>query len=249
MSFPTFKNKHLAKALFSPEEFIDYKKWNKKNFPKKIIITYQKVVVTYFKKKFKGKYKKLNIYKNDELLLYKDMGFLFMRGIGAPNIVTVIEELIALGSKKFISIGSAGGLIKKGVFLCNKSIRDEGTSYHYIKDSVYAYPDKELTKKLEKSLIKFHINYTLAPSWTVDAPYRETKKEIMHYKKKGIYTVEMESSALFALGKFRNVKMASVFVVSDILGDKKWVPQFHKFDFKKTLNKMILVCMDCLGVK
>ncbi|RLG12446.1 hypothetical protein DRN73_02560 [Candidatus Pacearchaeota archaeon] len=247
MVFPKFKNKQVAEALFSPEEFIQYKKWDKRKFPKKIIITYQKSVLNYFRKKFRGKYKRLKLYLNDEVLIYKKIGFLYVKGIGAPNIVTIVEELIALGAKEFINMGSAGGLIDRGVFLCNKAVRDEGTSHHYISDSIYSYPDKSLTNKLSKSLDKFGIQYTIGASWTIDAPYRETKKEIAHYRKKGIYTVEMEAASLFALGKFRRVKVASVFAVSDVLGDKKWDPQFHKFDFKRTLNKLLDVSLDCLS--
>ena len=249
MVFPKFKNKYLAEALFSPEEFIKYKKWAKKGFPKKIIICYNKNLLNYFKRKFKGKFRKIKLYDINELVVYKDIGFIFMSGIGCPNVVTFIEELIALGGREFINMGSAGGLIRDGVFLCNKSIRDEGASHHYISDSVYAYPNKELTKRLGKYLKKFGIQYTIGPSWTIDAPYRETKKEIAHYRKKGVYTVEMESAGLFALGKVRNVKIASVFVVSDVLANEKWNTQFHKIEVKKTLNKVINVCIDCLRRK
>ena len=249
MAFPNISNKYIAEALFSPGEFIKYKKFKRENFPKKIIITYQKNVARYFKRKFRGKLKKLPLYENNELLVYKNLGFIYVKGIGAPNVVTIVEELIALGGKEFVSIGSAGGLIKQGVFVCSKAIRDEGTSYHYIRDSLYAYPDKELTKKLEKTLIKFNIKYMLAPSWTIDAPYRETKKEISYYRKKGVYTAEMEASALFALGKFRKIKIAAIFVVSDLLSDKKWEPKFHEINFKKLLNKMVDVTIICFGAK
>jgi len=36
----------------------------------------------------------------------------------------------------------------------------------------------------------------------------------------------MEASALFAVAKIRNVKIAAAFVVSDVLGEEKWDPQF-----------------------
>jgi uridine phosphorylase len=168
-----------------------------------------------------------------------------MSGIGSPNAVTVIEELIALGGKFFINRGYAGGLQNEGVFLCQKALRDEGTSYHYIKDGQYIYPDKKLTKKLEKSLKKQNLNYKKGITWTIDAPYRETKAEITHYKKQGISTVEMEASALFAVAKYRKVKIASAFVVSDTLGEK-WEPKFHHRKVKESLNKLFDAAVDCL---
>jgi uridine phosphorylase len=248
MPFPKLKNKHLAEALFSPEDFISYKKWDKDKFPSKIIITYQKRPLAYFKRKFKGKYTTMKLIGMHKLLIMGDIGFIKMSGIGAPHAVTAFEEIICMGGKEFINMGSAGGLADKGIFLCSKSVRDEGTSHHYIRDGIYSYPDKELTERLRRSLEKKGFTFKIGPSWTIDAPYRETKKEIAHYKKIGICTVEMESSALFAVAKTRDVKIASVFVVSDVLGEK-WDPQFHTFDYRHTLNQMVDVCIDCLKEK
>lgn len=246
MSYPNVPNKQLAKALFSPDEYIKYAKWNTKSFPKKIIITYQTSTLNYFRRKFRGKYARFKIDGFDNVYTMGSIGFVKMDGIGAPHAVTFFEELIALGAKEFINIGSAGGLIDNGVFVCTKAVRDEGTSHHYMKSGLYAYPDKELTNRLKETLNKREVVYHTGPSWTIDAPYRETIKEIKHYKKLGVKTVEMEASALFVVAKVRKVKIASVFVVSDVIGNKKWNPQFHKFNFKKTLHGMLDVAFDCL---
>ncbi|MEK6904857.1 MAG: nucleoside phosphorylase, partial [Nanoarchaeota archaeon] len=177
---------------------------------------------------------------------HKNIGIVLMTGIGSPNAATVMEELIALGGKEFLNIGSAGGLKDFGIFLCEKSIRDEGTSYHYITLGKYAYPDKGLTNRLEKQLVKNRISFQKATSWTIDAPYRETKAEIQKYKKQGVATVEMESSALFTVAQVRKVKIASAFVVSDILGDDKWDPQFDAKHVNQNLNKLFDVALECL---
>ena len=149
MGFPKLKNKHLFEALFTPDEFVKYKKWDKKNFPSKIIITYDKKTIEHFKRKFKGKYKIIKIAGNP-LLLHKNIGIIYPFGIGSPFAATLLEELIAMGGKEFINMGTAGGLVENGIFLCNKALRDEGTSHHYIADGIYSYPNKELTNKLKK---------------------------------------------------------------------------------------------------
>jgi len=192
-----------------------------------------------------GKYKIIKI-AGDPLLLYKNIGIIYSFGIGSPFAATLLEELIAMGGKEFINMGTAGGLVNNGIFLCNKALRDEGTSHHYIADGIYSYPNKELTNKLKKSLIKSGLKFNIGPTWTIDAPYRKTKKEVIYYKKEGILTVEMEASALFAVAKLRGVKIASVFVVSDVLGNEKWDSQFHKLDLTKNLNKVLDVAIDCL---
>jgi uridine phosphorylase len=241
MTFPNFKDKHLEEALFNPDDFIKYKKIKKK-FPKKFIIIYDRRLFNRMKRKYS--LKKFKSYFGG-IYIYKNIGILVLKGIGSPHAVTFLEELISLEAKEFVNIGLAGGLQKQGFFLCEKALRDEGTSYHYIPHGDFSYPDEKLTEKLGRSLKKLDIKYEKAPTWTIDAPYRETKAEISEYKNKGIATVEMEASALFAVAKFRKVKIASAFVVSDVLGEK-WEPKFHKIDVQKGLTKLFEAALECL---
>lgn len=245
MNYPNFSNKHLEEALFHPIDFLKDKKVKGK-FPKKYIITYQERAKNYFIRKYKPK--KIRIYRLLTIYSYKNIGFVKMTGIGSPNAVTVLEELIALGGKEFLNIGTAGGLDNEGIFLCDKAIRDEGTSYHYLPHGDFAYPDKELTEELRKSIEDKNLNFKKGTTWTIDAPYRETKAEVAKYTKEGVATVEMEASALFTVAKYRKVKLASAFVVSDILRDK-WSPKFHKFDVRRAQNKLIDSALNCLSKK
>jgi uridine phosphorylase len=160
-------------------------------------------------------------------------------GAGAPVAVSTLEELVALGIKSFISIGMAGSLqknIKLGdLVVCEKAIRDEGTSHHYLKPSKYAYASKKITEEIKKSLNNFGIKYTTGVNWTIDAPYRETVAEVKKYQTEGVSTVEMESSALFAAAQYRMVELGTIFVISDSLAELKWQPGFH---FKKIRIKL-----------
>lgn len=246
MTYPNFPNKHLEQALFNPQDYINWNEFLKKHkkVPRKYIFIYSPKVLNYFKKKYKPK--RIKLYSLVTIYQYKDVGVVRMTGIGSPHVATVMEELIALGGKEFLNIGIAGGLKNFGTFLCNKSIRDEGTSSHYLTHKKFAYPDKELTKRLEKILIKNNIQFQKAPSWTIDAPYRETKAEIQKYKKEGIATVEMESSAIFVIAKVRKVKAASAFVVSDLLSDNKWEPKFGARHINQKLYKLFDAALECL---
>ena len=129
MAFPKFKNKHLEEALFTAHDYGSYKKWGKNAFPKKMIFCYQRSILSYFKRKYRGKFEKIKLYNNQEILRIGDIGFIRMNGIGAPHAVTFMEEMIACGTREFINMGTAGGLSETGVFLCNKAVRDEGTSH------------------------------------------------------------------------------------------------------------------------
>lgn len=61
----------------------------------------------------------------------------------------------------------------------------------------------------------------------MDAPFRETFKEIDQYKGEGVLTVDMEASAIFSVAKYLNVDAASIFTISDYLGEKEWKLYFH----------------------
>ena len=242
MTFPKFKNKHLEEAMIYPRGYARYKKWPK-NMPKKYIILYSQKALKYIIKKYRPK--KIKVYSLLTIHQYKDIGFVKITGIGSPNAATVMDELIAMGGKKFLNMGLAGGLQDEGIFLCDKALRDEGTSYHYLPHGHFTFPDKELTRKLGESIEKAGLEYKTGTTWTIDAPYRETKAEVEHYRKKGIVTVEMEASALFAVAKVRKVKIASAFVVSDTL-IKKWEPKFHKKSVRVGLNNLIDAGVNCL---
>ena len=101
----------------------------------------------------------------------------------------------------------------------------------------------------ERSLIKNNISFTKATSWTIDAPYRETKAQVQRYRKQGVATVEMESSALFVVAQIRKVKIASAFVVSNVLKDEKWTPQFGAKHVNKKLYELFDAALGCLVKK
>src|SRR5262245_23713593 len=64
------------------------------------------------------------------------IGILHPAGPGAPLVAALMEELIAFGVQSFVTIGLAGGLqpdLHSGdVVVCDRALRDEGTSSHYL---------------------------------------------------------------------------------------------------------------------
>ncbi len=170
MTYPKFQNKHREEALFLPSDHPGYLKLkNKVKLPKKYIILYDREFLDRIKRKYKLIKFKGSIF-GCEFYWFMDLGIIKMRGIGSPHAAVVLEELIALGGKQFVNIGTAGGLHKEGIFLCEKALRDEGTSYHYIPHGHFSYPDKKLTAKLGKSLQKLDIEFENCTNWTIDAP-------------------------------------------------------------------------------
>lgn len=62
----------------------------------------------------------------------------------------------------------------------------------------------------------------MGPSWTTDGFYRTTKEEVEQYQKDGVLCVEMESAALLAVAKYRNIDMAALFAITDSYANLTW---------------------------
>lgn len=154
------------------------------------------------------------------------VGVLSNFGIGAPVVVSLAEEMIAFGVKRFIILSWGGALQKNlntgDIVLNDRAIRDEGVSHHYLLSEKYISADFVLKQNLENKLHSTHTKFTSGATWTTDAPYRETKDEIIKYQSEGVQVVEMEIAGLFALAQFRNVKAASMVIIADRLAELRW---------------------------
>ncbi|WP_026359929.1 nucleoside phosphorylase [Amycolatopsis nigrescens] len=151
-------------------------------------------------------------------------------GIGGPAAATTMEELIGAGVRRAVSIGGAGGLHPaQGIgdlVVCNGAVRDEGVSYHYLPPGErYVYPNEELTARLLEAVEERAEHVVVGRTWTTDAPYRETREEVLHYRAEGVLTVEMEAASLAAVALHRGVAFATAFAVMDSLAGETWRPE------------------------
>lgn len=147
-------------------------------------------------------------------------------GVGAPSAGAFLDELIALGCKKFIACGGAGVLNRElalgHVVVPTSAVRDEGTSYHYLPPSREVSADSEGVTAIEATLQHHHVPYVVGKTWTTDAIYRETRVRMERRKAEGCITVEMEASAFFAVAQFRGVQFAQLLYSGDNLDGDEW---------------------------
>lgn len=257
MAFPNLKGKHAHEAMVSPEETIAYAKRKRlcPRFkpPKSVIFCYQKRLLKRILKSHRTTKSEGAFWFGELYLLDDTNGRVAVAanfGIGAPVVVTILEELIAWGVRRFVSIGTAGtlqkGLAIGDIVVCDRAIRDEGTSHHYLRPSKYSYASPAMTKTICGALEARKRKYTLGTSWTIDAPYRETVAEARHYQKEGVATVEMEASALFAVAAYRKVEMAALFTISDSLAEMEWKYDFHRRRVQKSLDIIFRTALEVL---
>ncbi|WP_018545365.1 nucleoside phosphorylase [Streptomyces sp. LaPpAH-108] len=167
-------------------------------------------------------------------------------GAGAPATALVTEQLTALGVPAVISIGTAAALIPAlrpgDLVLCEKALRGEGTSRHYLPPSLFAHPDPQLTASLATALSGIGATWTRGPAWTTDALYRESAAEADLYAQHGILTVEMEAAGLFAVGHHRHLPTAAAFATADCLVNR--TPRADSPRLGAALQQLLVAALD-----
>jgi uridine phosphorylase len=147
-------------------------------------------------------------------------------GIGAALAAGNLDQLIALGCRKFVACGSAGVMkpeLKRGaVVIPEAAVRDEGTSYHYCPPSREIEMDRSVVRKLEAVLVKHSINYEIGKAWTTDGFFRETKGKVAQRTREGCIVVDMECSAFIAVANFRNVVFGQYLAAGDDVSGEEW---------------------------
>lgn len=146
--------------------------------------------------------------------------------LGAPACAGQLEELIALGGKRFIVCGGAGVLQKDiavgHLILPISAVRDEGTSYHYLPPAREVACSADALELIQSVLDEKQIAYIKAKTWTTDAFYRETRDKVNLRISEGCVTVEMEAAALFAVAQFRGVSLGQILYGGDDLSGAQW---------------------------
>lgn len=151
---------------------------------------------------------------------------LFHPGVGAPLAAGLLEEVIALGCRKFIVCGGAGVLNRElalgHLVVPNAAVRDEGTSYHYLPPGREVPPTAAALAAVLNTLQQRNVEHVVAKTWTTDAIYRETRPRMALRRAEGCATVEMEAAALFAVAQFRGVELAQILYSGDNLDGDEW---------------------------
>lgn len=159
--------------------------------------------------------------------------------LGGPNIAATVEELSAFGVKEFVLWGYCGGIDSSleigNVILVRGALREDGISYHYLKDrEAFVYSDwvgawKHCVKEW---------GFFEGTVWSCDALYRETQSKIKRYRKMGISAVEMEVASFYAVCKYKEVMGIAFLIISDIFRDRGWEGGFFTKPFKEGVRRL-----------
>ena len=233
---PIFPGKHRIEALVTPSEALRHLGWSDqgKPLPEIAVMIYSRPLGREIVRRYPDAVRRRVPGIPDLHEIPLPGGTVALAGgfgIGGPAAAVVLEELIAVGVRQVVSVGGAGGLDAElaigDVVVCDRALRDEGVSYHYLPaGDRFVHPDPDLTGRLVRALNRRRPDAVrVAGTWTTDAPYRETRAEVRSHRAEGMLTVEMEAASLAAVALHRGIPFATAFAVMDSLAEDAWRPE------------------------
>lgn len=246
MPFPNYPDKYTGTPVLTARDMIEYRRRVRRfptvPAPRGMIICLETSLPK--KARYQHPNHKVGRTIGDILLLKRTkdhVGVVVHLGFGAPVVAGLVEELIAWGVQKLVLISLCGGvsadLTEGQIVMCDRAIRDEGTSYHYAPAEKYAFPDSALMGRISTALDALNAPFVTGTTWTTDATFRETREEIAALQAEGVLTLEMETSAFFTVARTHHIPAASVFVVGDSLARDPWHPPSN---FKQMDRSLLL---------
>ena len=149
-------------------------------------------------------------------------------GMGCPSAAIVVEELIQLGVKRLIRVGTCGGLSRSlqmgDVVVGISAVPADRTALHYVGGEPHApTADFGLTHGIVHTAKGMDIRPHVGPIVSSDTFYDPDPERHRRWAARGVLAVEMEAAVLFTISALRGVAAACVLVVSDLVGGEEFV--------------------------
>ena len=145
-------------------------------------------------------------------------------GMGCPSAGIVIEELVQLGVKRLLRIGTCGALqpdLRLGdLIVALSAVPADATAVHYVGGEPHApTADWELVHGAVHSAKELGRPVRVGPIASSDIFYDPDPERVRRWSERGILGVEMEAAVLFTLGALRKVQAGCLLTVSDVIAD------------------------------
>jgi uridine phosphorylase len=256
MSFPNFPHKHSHESLLRAEDIVSYRRRLGRVPDMRVtegaLFCLERGLPHRLRWKIPvRKAGSINADLHETRHTPKPVAILTNFGGGAPIVAELAEELAVMGTRKMVLMTWGGALqtdLEAGdIVVCERAIRDDGTSQHYLPPAKTIEADSLLVEQLVSAIQKRGAPCTTGTTWTTDAPYRETRAEVQQYQSEGVKTVEMESAGLFTIGHVRKLQTASIVVVMDSLATLEWKVPERLDHIQRSLEIVYTAALDVLG--
>jgi DeoD family purine-nucleoside phosphorylase len=169
-------------------------------------------------------------------------------GMGCPGATIVFEELIQLGCKKLIRVGTCGGLQPShalgDLIVALTAVPADSTAMHLVADEPHC-PTASWELVHEAVHLAKHRDQHLhvGPIVSSDLFYNPNEGQYERWSKRGVLAVEMEAAALFTVGALRGVQTGCLLTVSDIVVEGVFT-RISDEDLKASVDRMTRLALD-----
>ena len=177
-------------------------------------------------------------------------------GMGTPSISIVLEELLRLGAKRLLRIGTCGGIghgLRTGdIVVATAAAPVDGATRTYLHGEPFApVADFEMTRALVDAAQANGARTQVGQVASVDVFYNPDDDYVTKWRARGVLAFEMEAAALFYLasraqGSGEDVRAGCILTVSDTLGEEESSEQTYMelTDLEAATVNMIRIALD-----
>jgi len=149
-------------------------------------------------------------------------------GMGCPSAAIVIEELVQLGVKRLLRVGTCGGLqpdLSMGdLIVALSATAADSTASHYVAGEPHApTADFGLVHEAVHQAKELGKPVRVGPIVSSDIFYNPDTGLASRWSERGILAVEMEAAVLFTLGALRKIQAGCLLIVSDVVIEGEFI--------------------------
>ena len=149
-------------------------------------------------------------------------------GMGCPSAGIVVEELVQLGVRRILRVGTCGGLqpdLNIGdLIVAISAVPADATATHLIGGEPHApTADWELVHGAVHHAKHLGKPVRVGPIVSSDVFYNPDSGQYQRWSERGILAVEMEAAMLFTLGALRKIRAGCLLIVSDVVVEGEFV--------------------------
>jgi DeoD family purine-nucleoside phosphorylase len=168
-------------------------------------------------------------------------------GMGCPGATIVFEELIQLGVKRLLRVGTCGGLQADhelgDLIIALSAVPADSTAMHLVANEPHCPTASwELIHAAVHAAKELGQTMRVGPIVSSDLFYNPDEGQYERWSKRGVLAVEMEAAALFTVGALRGVEAACLLTVSDIVVDGEF-KRISDDDLRAAVDRMTHVAL------
>jgi DeoD family purine-nucleoside phosphorylase len=175
-------------------------------------------------------------------------------GMGCPTAAIVTEELITLGVRRFLRVGTCGGLrldLHIGdLVVALSAVAADGTARHYVDDEPHA-PTASwgLVHAAVHSAKELGLPVRVGPIVSSDTFYDPDGTRHERWSQRGILAVEMEAAVIFTIAALRGVEAGCLLTVSDYAVHGEAVARISDDELRDAVDRMTSLALSTVSAE